>query len=124
MPYRHPRMPLSRERRLRTFWAASFKVENEFDLLFGSANPNPERRGCPGLWLVFAMACRSVPMDHPGHEHLAECSPCYREFRGIQQTETRAARWRFRLARSAGMMRVRLIRRWRRLTRRSHSHTA
>ena len=31
MAYRHPRIPLSRERRMRAFWTRSFKVRTEAD---------------------------------------------------------------------------------------------
>ena len=46
----------------------------------------------------------------PGYEHLAQCSPCYREFRGFQQAEARAravaaqARRRWLLAAAAAIL--------------------
>ncbi len=47
MAYRRSRMPLSRERKVRAFWARSFKPEGQMDRLLGDTHPNPERSGCP-----------------------------------------------------------------------------
>ena len=118
MAYRHPRIPLSRERRVRAFWTRSFKPAGELDLLLSELHPNPGRSGCPGLWLVWAMAMRQLAYDHPVFSHLTECSPCYREYRGIQQTERSRWTWPFRLSRAARGLRVRLLRRLRRAVRR------
>jgi hypothetical protein len=48
MAYRHSRMPLSRERKARAFWARSFKPKGKMDRLLAETHPNPERSGCPG----------------------------------------------------------------------------
>jgi hypothetical protein len=53
---------------------------DEIDVLFGTANPNPDRTGCPPPETLEALARRELPMDHPAYVHLAECSPCYEEF--------------------------------------------
>ncbi len=63
--------------------------------------PTPHARaardcGSSGRW-----PCASFPDDHPAYSHLTECSPCYREYRGIQQTESFLWTWRFRLSRAA-----------------------
>lgn len=76
---------------------------DEIDVLFGTANPNPDRVGCPPVDTLAALARRARPMDDPAYVHLAECSPCYREFRSLQQQKapssargllrSRSARW-------------------------------
>ena len=114
MAYRHPRVPLSRERKIRAFWRRSFKPAGAADVLLADIHPNPERSGCPALWFVWAMAKRHFPDGHPAYSHLTECSPCYRVYRGIQQTESFAWTWQFRLSRAARRMYVRLLRRSRR----------
>ena len=43
MAYRHSRMPLSRERKTRAFWARSFKAKGKMDRLLAETHPNPER---------------------------------------------------------------------------------
>lgn len=58
---------------------------DEIDVLFGAANPNPERVGCLPRDVLSALARRERPLGDPAYEHLAGCSPCYLEFRAIQQ---------------------------------------
>jgi hypothetical protein len=76
-----------------------FKVDDEIDLLFGRANPNPSREGCPPSEVLLALSRRERPMEDPAYEHLAKCSPCFREFRAFQQADgvTRAITARSRL---------------------------
>lgn len=119
MAYRPPRIPLSRERKMRAFWTQSFKAADEVDLLLAEIHPNAERSGCPGLWFVWTMAKRQLPDDHPAYSHLTECSPCYREYRGIQQTEWFLWTWQFRLSRAARGVYVHLLR----TLRRAKGHT-
>ena len=66
------------------FDAPGFIVNDEVDELFGHANPNPNRIGCPPREVLSALARRERPMDDPAYEHLANCSPCYQEFRASQ----------------------------------------
>lgn len=117
MAYRRSRMPLSRDRKVRSFWARSFKPMGQMDRLLAETHPNPERSGCPALWLLFGAATRRLPEDHPVFSHLTDCSPCYREYRGIQQTESFLETWQFRLSRAARLACIRLLRRLRRVTR-------
>ena len=114
MAYRHPRIPLSRERKMRAFWARSFEPNGKTDRLLAEMHPNPERCGCPGLWFLFGAATRRLPDDHPVFSHLGDCSPCYREYRGIQQTESFVGTWQFRLLRAARVVCVSMLRRLRR----------
>lgn len=58
---------------------------DEVDTLFATANPNPERIGCLSKTMLTALARRERDLVDPGYKHLAECSPCYREFRALQQ---------------------------------------
>ena len=64
---------------------------DEIDVLFGMANPNPDRVGCPPAETLAALARRERPMDDPAYVHLTACSPCYREFRGLQQQGARSS---------------------------------
>lgn len=64
---------------------------DEIDVLFGMANPNPDRVGCPPAQTLAAIARRDAPMDDPAYVHLTECSPCYREFRTLQQQGGRSS---------------------------------
>lgn len=59
--------------------------DDDIDEVFSRANPNPERIGCPPREVLVGLARRARPLGDPGYEHLAECSPCYREFRALQQ---------------------------------------
>jgi hypothetical protein len=80
---------------------SAFIVADEMDELFGSASPNADRSGCPAPAVLAALSRRERPIDDPGYEHLAHCSPCYREFRILQdekgseavQRAPRRARW-------------------------------
>src|SRR5262249_49702490 len=75
---------------------------DEIDDVLSRANPNPTREGCPPQATLIALARRTQPIDDPAYEHLVQCSPCYREFRALQQghaaqpapvaTRTRASR--------------------------------
>src|SRR3954453_2892529 len=44
--------------------------------------PNPERKGCPGSEFLQRLATdrASIDLDDPRLNHIARCSPCYREF--------------------------------------------
>lgn len=67
---------------------SGFRSEDDIDQLLGSANPNPERVGCPGHDVLAALARRERAIGDPGYEHIVNCSPCYREFRALQQAAT------------------------------------
>lgn len=47
-----------------------------------TAYPNPDRIGCPGTDFLRRVAFdrHSVPIAHPGLDHLTQCSPCFAEF--------------------------------------------
>lgn len=60
------------------------QTQSEIDEVFGTANPNPGRVGCPTVEELKDLAQRRLPLGAPGYEHLTKCSPCYREFRAIQ----------------------------------------
>jgi hypothetical protein len=86
-----------------------FQIENEMDLLLGRAHPNPERVGCPPREMLVSLSRRELPIGDPAYEHLSKCSPCYQEFRALQQADvaarTSAAR-RKRLAYAAAAVLV------------------
>lgn len=48
---------------------------------FLRANPNPNREGCPGSAVLKAIAENTLAPNHPARLHLADCSPCFAEFR-------------------------------------------
>lgn len=57
---------------------------NLLDEVFGTANPNPSRVGCPTDETLKALARRERPLGDPAYAHLAECSDCYRQIRAYQ----------------------------------------
>lgn len=65
---------------------SEFRSEDEIDEIFSRANPNPTRAGCPPHEVLVAVAGKKLPIGNPAYEHLAKCSPCYQEFRRIQQS--------------------------------------
>ena len=67
-----------------------FQIENEMDLLLGRAHPNPARVGCPPREMLVSLSRREMPMGDPAYEHLSKCSPCYQEFRALQQADAAA----------------------------------
>ena len=79
----------------------AFRPEDELDEVFGRANPNPHRTDCPGADVLRAVCRKALPLDHPAYEHLAECSPCYQEFRRYQHQTRTASRVRPALAAAA-----------------------
>ena len=62
---------------------SGFRIENEMDLLFGRAHPNPTREGCPPPELLRRLAGRELPIGDPAYDHFAKCSPCYQELRTL-----------------------------------------
>jgi len=87
---------------------SGFRIENEMDLLFGRAHPNPTREGCPSADLLKRLARRELPIGDPAYDHFAKCSPCYQELRAIQQADAArvAARRRQRLVWAAAAVLV------------------
>lgn len=76
-----------------------FRSEDEIDELFSRANPNPARAGCPPHDVLLAVARKRLPIGDPAYEHLAKCSPCYQEFRRLQQS-AQESRHRFSATRA------------------------
>jgi hypothetical protein len=66
------------------------QTQRAIDEVFGTANPNPERVGCLTTEELKALAERRLPIGAPGYEHLAKCSPCYREFRTLQNSRSQS----------------------------------
>ena len=58
---------------------------DEIDEIFGRANPNPTRQGCPPRDELIALAHKQRQMSDPGYVHLTRCSPCYLEVRALQE---------------------------------------
>jgi hypothetical protein len=67
-----------------------FQIENEMDLLLGRAHPNPTREGCPPRDLLVSLSRHELPIGDPAYDHLSKCSPCYQEFRALQQRDAAA----------------------------------
>jgi len=66
---------------------------DEIDEIFGRANPNPTRQGCPSRDDLIALARKQRDMSDPGYVHLTRCAPCYLEVRALQE-EARVRRRR------------------------------
>lgn len=58
---------------------------DDIDEVLSRANPNLERVGCPPRDTLIGLARRAQPLGDPAYEHLVKCSPCYREFRALQE---------------------------------------
>jgi hypothetical protein len=61
-------------------------VDDELDEVFGRANPNPGRLGCPPREVLSALARKQRPIEDPAYLHLARCSECYVEARALQRS--------------------------------------
>jgi hypothetical protein len=61
------------------------KQPDEIDDVFGRANPNPDRIGCPPRDVLVALARRERLIGDPAYDHLSECSPCYLEVRALNE---------------------------------------
>ena len=72
--------------------SAAFHPEDEIDEVFSRGNPNPTRTGCPPHDVLIAAAGKKLPIGDPAYEHLGKCSPCYQEFRRIQQSQRQTVR--------------------------------
>ena len=55
-------------------------------------HPNPDRIGCPGADFLKRLAIdrRSISISDPALDHVANCSPCFREFAGYRDRAKRA----------------------------------
>jgi hypothetical protein len=73
---------------------AKFEIEDELDYLFANASPNPNREGCPSREVLIGLARREKPIGHQDYLHIVRCSPCFREFRAIQQANKAKTRGR------------------------------
>jgi hypothetical protein len=80
---------------------ARLKRPDEIDQVFGRANPNPERIGCPSHEVLVALSRRERPIGDRAYDHLIECSPCYLEVRALGETAARRQRGRI-LVRGVG----------------------
>ena len=83
-----------------------FEIEDELDYLFANASPNPNREGCPSRDVLIGLSRRERPIGHPDYLHIVRCSPCFREFRAIQQATKAKARGRRLWAVSAAALLV------------------
>jgi hypothetical protein len=61
-----------------------FRAEDEIDIVFGFAHPNPNRIGCCSEAELVELAHRRRSIDDPGYAHVGQCSPCYRRVRALQ----------------------------------------
>ena len=48
--------------------------------------PNPERKDCPGTPVIEAIATKRISMFDPAHEHVTNCSPCFKELTDIRRS--------------------------------------
>lgn len=86
---------------------------DDIDKVLGQANPNPTRAGCPAGEVLMALARRERPIGDPAYEHLTKCSPCYREFRALQQAQApQRSVGAFKWAAAAATVLVALVSGW------------
>jgi hypothetical protein len=67
------------------------QFQRDIDEVFSRANPNPDRVGCPPRETLVRLARRQQPLADPAYEHLAKCSPCFQQFRALQEEFARTA---------------------------------
>jgi len=67
--------------------------------------PNPERIGCPGPDVLERIASHDMPLSEAEKwlDHLGSCSPCYTDFKQLQQADA-SRRRRMVLAIAAGIL--------------------
>src|SRR5262249_18059551 len=75
--------------------------------------PNPERVGCPGADILRKIASHEMPLSEAEKwlDHLGSCSPCYADFKRLQD----AHEWRRRrltLAAAAGILLAAAVTGW------------
>ena len=80
------------------------KRPDEIDDVFGRANPNPDRIGCPPRDVLVALARRERPIGDPAYDHLSECSPCYLEVRALKEAADLQRRRVLTWAAAAGLV--------------------
>ena len=61
-------------------------AREDLDEVLSRANPNPDRIGCPPRQTLVELAARARAVGDPAYSHLSKCSPCYNEFRALQDT--------------------------------------
>ena len=52
--------------------------------LFLTGFPNPERKDCPGMATLHAIAHKTLPIQNPAIDHVGSCSPCFSELQEIR----------------------------------------
>lgn len=65
------------------------RAGDEIDEVLSHANPNTERVGCLSSETLIELARGARPLGDAAYEHLAKCSPCYREFRTLAERPQR-----------------------------------
>lgn len=92
------------------------QFQRDIDEVFSRANPNPDRVGCPPRETLARLAKRQQPIADPAYEHLAKCSPCFREVRALQeelaQVSTRSSGGRWWLTGVAASIALALVAGW------------
>jgi hypothetical protein len=70
--------PLSRREERALIRAFQLSAANDY--------PNPDRTGCPkGVALLKGIATKKLAPSHPIIQHVAECSPCFREMMHLRR---------------------------------------
>jgi hypothetical protein len=72
---------------------SSDEIPDPVENAYLTAYPNPNRIGCPGGKVLRGLADRTLAISHPARMHIAQCSPCFQEFREIEGGLQTAA-WR------------------------------
>jgi hypothetical protein len=67
--------------------------------------PNPQRIGCPkDKAILRAIAAKKLRPSDPVVQHVAECSPCFREVKEFERQLGRSRSWRLAGAIAAGIL--------------------
>lgn len=88
---------------------ADSSLDDAVDKLFGGANPNPARVGCPPRQRLEQLARQRGTINDPFYEHLGHCSECYREWQAARRTLGQShgrPRWWWMAAAAAVIMAV------------------
>jgi hypothetical protein len=88
---------------------SSDKVRDPVENAYLTAYPNPDRIGCPGSKVLQGLADRTLPIGHPARMHMAQCSPCFRDFREIERALRTSTRRKRRLLTIAAVAAILIV---------------
>jgi hypothetical protein len=87
----------------------SDEISDPLENAYLTAYPNPNRLGCPGGKVLRGLADRTLAISHPARMHIAQCSPCFQEFREIERALQTSARRQGRLLTIAAVAAILIV---------------